>query len=158
MKFVVDTNIILSALLKDGLCREILTDFNFSFFIPSFALSEIMKYKEYVCKKVPISQENFTLLLNKLFEYIKIVPTGRYQNHVNQLVNLIDDNKDISFLACAIALKTSILSDDKHFKKQKKVKVFTTKEFVNKFLKKSGFGVLKGVGPFTKEDELDTEI
>ncbi|MBI2044571.1 hypothetical protein HYT23_00780 [Candidatus Pacearchaeota archaeon] len=158
MNFVVDINIIISALLKDGLCREILTDFNFSFFTPSFTLSEIMKYKEYVCKKSSLNDEQFNSTLNKIFEYIKIIPFDKYNGYINQSMKLIDDKKDVSFLACAIFLNASILSDDKHFKKQKKIKVFTTEEFVKKFLKKNGFVSLKGVGPFTKDDELDTEI
>ena len=153
MKFVVDTNILISALLKGGLSREILTSLDFSFFTPSFALSEIIKYKEYICKESSLTEEQFNSVLNKIFEYIKIIPTEKYQSYINQSVSLIDDNKDISFLACAIALNASILSDDKHFKKQKKVKVFTTEEFVKKFLKKNGFGALKGIGSYKREED-----
>jgi len=158
MKFVLDTNITISALIKDNLSRKIITNIEFEFFTPSFSLSEIMKYKNYAYKKASITEESFTLLLNKIFEYVKIIPMGKYKFYINQSMNLIEDKKDVSFLACAIALNASILSDDKHFKNQKKVNVFTTEEFVKKFLKKNGFGFFKGVGPFTKEDKLYTEI
>ncbi len=153
MKFVVDTNILISALLKDGLCRELLSDFNFSFFTPSFALSEITKYKEYICKKSLLTEEQFNSILKKIFEYIKIVKLNEYVDSINESKKLIEDANDVSFLACAIALDTSILSNDKHFKKQKKIKVFTTEEFVKKFLKKSGFGVLRGIGSYKRNED-----
>jgi predicted nucleic acid-binding protein len=38
------------------------------------------------------------------------------------------DKKDVPFIAAALALNCSIWSDDKHFKKQKEIKIFTTKE------------------------------
>jgi predicted nucleic acid-binding protein len=135
MKFVVDTNIILSALIKDSLSREILTNFNFNFFTPSFALSEIMKYKEYICKKASITGEQFNSILKKIFEYVTIISLNDYISHINESREFIEDADDVSFLACAIALNSNIWSDDKHFKKQKKVKVFTTNEFVKTFLK-----------------------
>ncbi len=136
MKFVVDTNIILSALLKDGLSREILTDFNFNFFTPSFALSEIIKYKDYVCKKASFTEEKFDSILKKIFEYLTIVPSKDYTNYINTSRELIKDVDDVAFLACAIAINAFILSNDKHFKKQKRIKVFTADEFIRKFTKK----------------------
>ncbi|MEK6897044.1 MAG: PIN domain-containing protein [Nanoarchaeota archaeon] len=138
MKFVVDTNILLSALLKDGLSREILTNFNFSFFTPSFALSEIIKYKKYVCKKSSLSEEQFNSTLKKIFEYVTIIPLDEYVKYTYQSDKLIHDIGDVPFLACALALNSDIWSNDKHFKKQRKVRVFTTDEFLKKFLKKIG--------------------
>ena len=154
MKFVVDTNIIISALLKDGLSREILTNFNFSFFTPSFALSEIIKYKNYVCKKSSLSEEQFNSTLKKIFEYVTIIPLKEYVKYTYESDKLIHDIGDVSFLACAIALNSNIWSNDAHFKKQKKIKVFTTDEFVKKFLKKADFRALKGIGKFTRKDRV----
>ena len=136
MKFVLDTNIILSALIKDSLSRKIITTLDFEFFTPSFALSEITKHKKYICKKALISEKQFKSLFNKVFEYVKIVPLGYYKNYISQSIGLIEDRKDVSFLACAIALNSNIWSNDKHFKNQKKIKIFTTEEFIKKFLKK----------------------
>lgn len=136
MKLVLDTNIILSALIKNNLSRKIITTLDLEFFTPSFALSEIVKYRKYVCKKTSITEKQFDLLFNKIFEYVKIVPLIYYKDYIPQSLNLIEDRKDVSFLACAIALNSNIWSNDKHFKKQKKIKVFTTGEFVKKFLKK----------------------
>lgn len=136
MKFVVDTNILLSALLKNGLSREILTNFNFRFFTPSFALSEITKYKEYVCKKSSLTEKQFNSTLRKIFEYIIIIPLDEYVSCINEAKTLIKDASDAPFLACAISLDSARWSNDGHFKEQKKIKVFTTEEFIKRFLKK----------------------
>ena len=135
MKFVLDTNIILSALIKDSLTRKIINNIGFEFYVPSFSLSEINKYRDYVCKKSSITKDQFDVLLKYLFEKIEIVPVYFYEKRLKESKTLIDDIKDVPFLACAIALKADIWSDDSDFKKQRKVKVFTTQEFLKKFLK-----------------------
>src|SRR3989344_4566442 len=154
MKFVLDTNIILSALIKDSFTRKIITNLGFEFFTPSFTLTEIMKYKNYICKKSQIREEKFVFLLNKILEYVKIIPTELYKNNIDKSMRLIEDHKDVPFLACAISLDSNIWSNDAHFKKQKKIKVFTTDEFVKKFLKKADFRALKGIGKFTRKDRV----
>ncbi|MBS3086353.1 putative toxin-antitoxin system toxin component, PIN family [Candidatus Pacearchaeota archaeon] len=155
MRFVLDTNIILSALIKNGLTRKIITNLDFEFFTPSFALSEIFKYKKYICNKAKINEKQFEILFNKTFEYVEIIPMHYYRAHIPKSLDLIEDKKDISFLACAIALNAFIWSNDEHFKKQKIVKIFTTDEFIKKFLKKiDWFGALKGIGKFTRKDKM----
>lgn len=136
MKIVVDTNIILSALIKNSLTREILKNVLFEFFTPDFSIGEITKYKNYVCKKASISEKDFDILLESIFEKIKIVPSGFYEEHLNYSKPFLTDIGDVPFLACAIALDANIWSDDKHFKQQKKVGVFTTGDFAKKFFKR----------------------
>lgn len=55
MKLVVDTNIIISALIKAGATRKIIFDRTFELITPSFTISEINKYREEICKKAEIS-------------------------------------------------------------------------------------------------------
>ncbi|MBS3064859.1 MAG: PIN domain-containing protein [DPANN group archaeon] len=135
MKFVVDTNIILSALIKDSVTRKILADLNFEFFAPSFSLTEIMKYQEYICKKTLMTPRQFGNLLQTIFENIEIIPGDFYKNYLdeaNELMKKIDLD-DVPFLACAMVLNLEIWSDDKHFKQQDKIKVFTTSELIERF-------------------------
>ncbi len=138
MKIVLDTNIILSALIKDSLTRKIIKSAEFEFFAPSFSLSEINKYKKYVCEKSLLTEKQFDVLLKNLFESIDIVPISFYENHLDDSKKLISDVKDVPFLACAIALSADIWSDDMDFQKQKKIKIYTTQDFIKKFLKNTG--------------------
>ena len=137
MKFVVDTNIIISSIIKDSLSRKIIFNKNFEFITPSYTLSEINKHRLELCKKSGLSSNELNKLLEKLFNYIKIVNYEIYKDYLEKSKKLIDDVDDISFLACAMALKSNIWSNDSHFKNQKIVKIFTTKEFIKKFLKKT---------------------
>ena len=135
MKIVFDTNIIISASLKDSLVRKMITNLKFEFFLPSYSFSEIIKYRNYVCEKSSISEKQFDSLLKNILDYVEVILFEDYQDYLHESVKLLKDIKDTPFLACAIAVKSAIWSDDKHFKQQKKVKVFTTPNFVKKFLK-----------------------
>jgi len=69
--------------------------------------------------------------------YIILIPVKHFEDKINEANEAMGDIdiKDVPFLACAIALKSDIWSDDKDFQKQKKVKIFTTSDFIKKFLK-----------------------
>jgi len=128
MKIVLDTNIIISAIIKNSLTRKLILNKKFELLVPSFSLSEINKHKEEICKKAKISPKQFYILLEKLFNYIKIVNSVFYDNFIKKASKLIKDIYDVPFVACALALNCPIWSDNKHFKQQNKIKIFTTKE------------------------------
>lgn len=134
MKLVVDTNTIISALVKDSMSREIFNNLNYQFLAPDFSLQEIKKYKSLICKKADIDELTFEILLGILFNRIDIVPLTEYQDSINEAESLIgkSDKKDVPFLALAIAKKSDgIWSDDKHFEKQNKIKIFKTKDLLS---------------------------
>jgi len=71
---VIDTNIIISALLKDGITRKILSDSNFNFIFPEYGLSEIYFYKRYIMQKTNLSETELDKLILRIFKYIKLAP------------------------------------------------------------------------------------
>ena len=129
-KIILDTNIIISALIKSGITREIILKDSFEFLTPAYTLTEIYKYKKLICGKSKISFKEFDELINKLFKYIQVLNHPSYFSYLKKASRLIDDIKDIPFIAGALALNCPIWSDDKHFQKQKEIKVFTTKEII----------------------------
>ena len=47
-----------------------------------------------------------------------------------ELISVIDE-KDVPFIALALSIKNDgIWTNDKHFKKQKKIKIFTTQDLI----------------------------
>ncbi len=54
MKIVVDTNRIMSALLRDGTSREIIIFGDIEFVTPEHAIEEIKKYKNMLLEKAGI--------------------------------------------------------------------------------------------------------
>ncbi|MEK6892637.1 MAG: PIN domain-containing protein [Nanoarchaeota archaeon] len=135
MKLIIDTNRIIASLIKPQTSRAILFNKNFKFITPNFTLSEIMKYKEEIIRKGNLIPAEFDLLLFIIFEYLEIIPIEEYTSYVDEASKLMTDIKDVPFLALAIAYKADgIWSDDSDFKKQNKVKVYTTSDLANFFL------------------------
>lgn len=126
MKIVADTNRIIAALVKGGTTREILFDKSFEFITPDYTMGEIRKHEEELKNKTDQTDEEFEILLNIIFEYIKIIPESEYKDFIEDCKNDISDLDDVPILATAIATKADgIWAHDPHFLEQKKCKVFT---------------------------------
>ncbi len=131
MKIVIDTNVIISAIIRDGFSRRIIFDKDIELLTVSFTISEINKHKEEICKKADISEKEFRDLLFIIFKYISIVPIDIYSAYLREAEKLISDIDDAPFLACALYLDCPVWSDDRHFKMQNKIKILTTQDMIN---------------------------
>src|SRR3989338_446329 len=103
MKLIVDSNRILSALIKNGLKRKIL------------------------------SSEELLFLL--IFQNIKIISDEKVKSKMKEAMEIMKniDIDDSPILACALAIPNDgIWTEDKHFDKQNKVKVWKTKYLIDK--------------------------
>lgn len=136
MNIVIDTNIFISALIKRGICREILTNLKVNFLLPEFELEEIKTHKEEIIKKADLTEKEFDVLFLRLLKYVKIIPVYISKKYKEEAIKIIGkvDLDDVQFIATALVFNCPIWSDDKHFKKQKIVKILTTKEIL-KFMK-----------------------
>ena len=130
MKLIIDTNIIISALIKPQLTRTLILNVNFELMTPAFTLSEIDKHKEEICKKGKIDKEELDTLIHILFRYIEIINPITYSHYLEEAKNLIPDKEDIPFVACALVFNCPIWSDDKHFQQQKKIKIWKTEDII----------------------------
>lgn len=131
MKIVIDTNRIMASLLKDGMSRVLIFSRLFQFITPDYALLEIDKYREYLCKKAHLTSDQFQILINLICEKINIIPQEEYRSYIFESQKLILDKDDAPFLALALSLQVDgIWSDDKDFKSQTAMKVFTTKDML----------------------------
>ena len=137
MNFVIDTNILISALIKDSVTRKIIIESGLNFYYPKISFYEIQKHKPLVLKKSGMSEKQFNDVLNILLDNVLLVSEYRFADSLDKANNLIGkiDINDVVFLACALSLDLEIWSDDKHFQKQNEVKVLTTQEFIKRFLK-----------------------
>ena len=133
MRVVIDTNILMSALIKDSTTREIIIKSNWEFYYPEVSLHEIRKHRNLILQKSGMNEEEFTQLFNHLLSHIKIIPeeyVHKKLDEANKILGKIDP-KDVVFLATALSISDSVIwSDDKHFEKQDKVKVLKTKNII----------------------------
>ena len=133
MKLIVDSNRILSALIKDGLTRKLLFSKEFEFYTPDYVLEEVREYKEYVVKKTGMTFEQIELLFQIVLENINIIPEEKVKKKMEEAIKIMEniDRNDSPILACALVVPNDgIWTEDKHFEKQTKVKVWKTEELI----------------------------
>ena len=132
MKVILDTNILISALIKDSITRKIIFESGLNFYYPEVSLNELHKHTNLILKKSNMGKEDLDLLLNRLFNYIRLIPKHRIVNCLNEANTLLRhiDSDDVVFIAAALISNAAIWSDDKHFQKQKRIKIFTTKDMI----------------------------
>jgi len=61
--FVLDTNIIFSALLKNSAARKIILSDTFDLFVPEFLFTEIEKHEDVILKKSGMRKDDLEFLL-----------------------------------------------------------------------------------------------
>ncbi len=132
MKLVLDTNILVAALIKDSVTREILLHPEMEYFVPEFAFQEIEKITTEILHKSKLSDEKFQLLIESLKSNLLIVPETDIK-HREEAARVMDsiDPKDAIFIALALSVRNDgIWSEDKHFEKQNRIKIWKTKDLI----------------------------
>ena len=133
MKLIVDANVLFSALIKEGLTAELLISDKLQFFAPEFLFTEFAKYKDLILRKTHRNEEDFNNFLEILKEQISIVPKKEITPFMYEADKISPDPKDTIYLACAIALKSNIWSNNKKLKlNQTKIIVFSTEELLKR--------------------------
>lgn len=134
MKLIVDSSVLISALIRDSVTREILLLPFFEFLLPEYALEEIELRKSKIGKLSGLRYEEIDIVLSLILENIFIVPAHNIKVHLNEANNLIGktDPNDTPFVALALSTKNDgIWSNDKHFEVLKDIiKVWKTADII----------------------------
>jgi predicted nucleic acid-binding protein len=133
MRIVVDTNILISSLIKDSITREILLLPYVNFYLPEFALEEVEAHKVKISKLSGLSSDEIDFFLDLLLENISIVPAQTIRPYLKEAQKIIGDIDpgDIPFIALALAVDNDgIWTNDKHFKKARKIKIWNNPELL----------------------------
>ena len=123
----------MAGLIRDSTSREILLNPNFEFYTPDFLLSEIKNHKDLIMKKGDLSERRFNTIFELLIDRINILPKSDIMDHIAEAKQIIGDidRDDVTFIALALAIPNSgIWTEDKHFKKQNRIKIWSTKEIL----------------------------
>ena len=132
MRLIVDTNRIIAALIKDSVSKRIITHINKELLTIDFTEREIKKYETLILKKAKINSAELKMIFEKLKEKLIILDDKIILTKMEEAKEIMDniDPDDTPFIAAALATKADIWSDDKHFDKQNKVKVWKTKDLM----------------------------
>ena len=133
MNIVVDTNIVLSAVLKDGITRRTILSSPHTLLLPVIALTEIENHKYDLLERYGLDGSIFQKTIELLIEKMTLVRAEKYnhQGHnASEILSSIDPD-DVPFIACALAFPGSIIwSEDKRLKRQITVPVLNTEEIL----------------------------
>ena len=64
MRLVIDTGILISAILKDSATREILLFSDIEFLLPEYALEEYGKHRKVISKRSGLSEKELNIILS----------------------------------------------------------------------------------------------
>lgn len=138
MKLVVDTGILISALLKKSVTREILLYPFFEFLLPEYAIEELNAHKDMISKRSGLNMEEIDIVLSMLMENITITQASEIKPNLKKAYKIIGDRDpfDVPFVALAFSVENDgIWSNDKHFENLRGVKVWKTSDLL-KFIEK----------------------
>ena len=127
MKFVVDANILFALSRHSSVANSLFSNFSLKLFAPDFALIELHKYKEELSRK---SEIDFNSAIKSLREKVIFIDKSEYSKLIKESSSKISDSKDVTYLALASKLNLPIWSNDKHFKEQSSISIFTTEELI----------------------------
>jgi predicted nucleic acid-binding protein len=131
LNFIIDTNSLISALVKDSATRKILFHPEFAFHAPVHLCDEITSHFGEMAKKSGFSEDETKLLFNFLTSYIKFHSTEEFKDKLNEAALLISHLNDLEFVALALAIPNDgIWTADKHFENQNKIKIWKTQELL----------------------------
>lgn len=133
MRLVLNTNILISALIKDSVIRKVLLLPFFEWLLPEYALEEINSHINIISDKSNLGKEEIDLVLRILLDNVTIVSKHEMKDFLSKADKKIGyvDKKDIPFVALAYAISNDgIWTEDRHFEILKDIKIWKTKDII----------------------------
>ncbi|MBI5393507.1 hypothetical protein HZA96_06585 [Candidatus Woesearchaeota archaeon] len=133
MRLIIDSNIIIAALLRDSTIRHLILYSDLELITGEFLEVEISKYKEYIQQKANINETEFFIIFEKIKDKLILIKDELVTKRIDEAITIMKsiDNANAPVLALALSIENNgIWSDDKHLEKQNKVKVWKTKDLM----------------------------
>ena len=132
MKLVVDTNVLFSSFKKESKTRRLISNFEILESVtPSFCIDELNEHKELICEKSLLSDSEFEEVFDDLLIFVKVFSLSEYKEFLSDAKTVSPDPDDIDLFALALKLDCPIWAQEKAFKKQSKIKVFSTSDLIS---------------------------
>lgn len=134
MNLIVDSNRLIAALIRDSASRELIFSGKFKFFTVGLGRKELEKYKQEILEKAQINEKELNTLLSMIFKKVKVISDWIIEEKFEEAKKIMDsiDPDDTPFIAASLGIENDgIWSDDKHFDKQNKVKIWKTRDLIN---------------------------
>lgn len=138
MYLVVDPNVFISALIMKGNASKIFSlnyvIKKFDLIAPNFLILEVGKHTEKIAKKTHFSQEEIEEQVEFLMGQITIISDEEYTNKMYEARQLLREHeKDVPYVALALAFNCKIFSGDKTLKEIIPDMILTPREILEGF-------------------------
>ena len=133
MELVVDANVLLAALLKEAVTRELLLDTRLRLYAPEHLISEtlrLLRTNSSLRKRIQLPAKELEELFYLLTQEIQTAPKEEFAAQMNEALKIAPHRQDAPYLALALARNVPVWSNDKGVQAQSRVKVYTTKELI----------------------------
>ena len=132
MLVVVDANTVFSVLLSKGRTFDVFLANNlfkrFEFIAPEFLFFELGKHFDEIVNRSKLSQEELAGVLKFIKGEIDFIPFEEFNRYAEEAEKVAPHAKDVQYFALALSFNAAIWSNEKAFKKQPRVKVFSTSD------------------------------
>ena len=131
MKLVVDTNVVVAAILKSGLTRELFFTRGLFLYSPDKLKIELLKYREEFMQKSGLTESEFNSVAELVLDRVKIVPIEEYEVYAYEAKRISPDDGDWEFFAVALCKSCALWSSEKKLKDQQRVSVYSTLDLLD---------------------------
>ena len=132
LRLIIDTNILIAALIKDSITRKLLLHRDLTLLVIDYSLEEMKKYEQVIIKKSKEDKETIDSVLKIILSKALLIDSKLIKPNFPVAAKLIGkaDEKDIPFVAAALTLQNDgIWSEDPHFEAVKdQISVWKTKD------------------------------
>ena len=129
MLLVIDANPFIASFLQDSFSRKILLSEKVTACAPAWLKDEFERNESGLKKKFP-SDADFAKTKEILFKFVKLVPASEYSSFIAEASGLVKHSNDVPYFALALHLKCPLWSEERSFKTQSAVKVYSTSELL----------------------------
>ena len=128
---IVDANKVFAAFITEGVVHDLLFSGKFKPVGPEKLLEEVEKHKDEIAEKARKKLEDIELAIKLLEPEFKIFSRPEYAGKLSEGLKLAPHPKDVEYFALALRSDFPIWSNEKAFKKQSIVNIFTTSELIS---------------------------
>ncbi len=123
---VVDTNVVIAALLRPGKTRDLFFSSNVQLFSPIHLLEELSAHQEELRAKTGLDRPTYLHSVEDMISNIIILQPISLLPNEPHARRICPDHKDWPFFAAAFYLNCPLWSNDKRLKKQNEITVYDT--------------------------------
>jgi predicted nucleic acid-binding protein len=128
MELVVDTNIVIAAIIRPGATRSMLMHPQLDLSSPARLVEEMEKHREEIQLKSWLDDAEFEKAVELVLSSLAIVHRAAYSGYDLKAQEIAPDKDDAPFFALALQKECAIWTNEKRLKKQDKIKIYDTAE------------------------------